>query len=98
MRHFRISPLFTELRRVSVPGRSYPVSCINPVPMRHNPSLDPRYKNRSRLLAMRLDGYTGSWMRSHPDDEATLNLLAASRRKCGSGSQPKKVTLTSELI
>jgi hypothetical protein len=41
--------------------------------MHHKPSLDPRYKNRSRLLATRLDGYTGSWMRSHPEDGATLN-------------------------
>jgi hypothetical protein len=33
-----------------------------------HPSLDPRYKNRSRLLATRLDGYTCSWMRSHPEE------------------------------
>ena len=26
----------------------------------------------------RLDGYAGYWMRSHPDDEAILDLLAAS--------------------
>ena len=38
-------------------------------------SIDPRYKNWSRLLATRLDGYTSSWKCSHPDDEATLTLL-----------------------
>ena len=34
--------LFTGVRGIRVPGRSYPVSRINPVPMHHNPSPDPR--------------------------------------------------------
>jgi hypothetical protein len=68
--------LILELRGSRFLGSSYPVSCINLVLTRHNPSLDPRYKNRSRPLATRLDGYTGPWMRSHPTGaRSTLDNL-----------------------
>jgi hypothetical protein len=58
---------------VGVLGSSYTRNWITPSNTTALPSIDQRYKNRSRLLATQLDGYTGSWMCSDPDDEATLN-------------------------
>src|SRR5688572_12546850 len=55
----QILSLFPRVRGIRILGSSYTRNWITPSNPTAHPSLDPRYKNRSRLLATRLDRYTG---------------------------------------